>query len=69
MNTADLIRALGRIEGKLDEMHDDIKDNRQDIVTLKAFRSRVRGAAWLAGIAATTFSGAVGAYAKFRGIL
>lgn len=69
MTTADMMRAFGKIEAKLELIHDDVRTNKSDIEGLKAFRSRVRGAAWMTGVAAATFSGAVGAYAKLRGIL
>lgn len=75
MDYNDLHLTLGRIEAKLESMHEDLLENRARIDTnaksisdLKHFRSRVRGAATLGGILFAGMSTLLGILAKARGL-
>ena len=76
MDTTELARVLGRIEGKVDgiqgkvsEMSEYVQRNTDDIRELQLFRARTKGIATLGGVLTSTLAGAVGFYAKLKGLI
>lgn len=70
----ELYRSLGRIEEKLDSMHQDIlsnsaniNKNRAGILDLQQFRHRVKGGATLGGMVLSGAAAIAGIYAKIKG--
>lgn len=68
MDVGEISRSLGRIEGTLAAIHEEVKNHNTAIRELRLFNAKLKGAATFSGIAAAAATAAAGLAARMKGI-
>ncbi len=69
MDMGEINRSLGRIEGTLHAIHEEVRNHNTAIRELRLFNARLKGAAAFSGVAAAIATTAAGIAAKIKGIV